>query len=85
MGKNLTEVYRYRYFNDRDVRLDEMTRKLYNNFRTAFLKISNYYIKIGNKQNAKKMFDIMNDKLPLWRFSETQNESIKKFGELLQQ
>ncbi len=85
MGKNLTEVYKYRYFNDRDVRLDEMTRNLYNNFRTAFLLFSNYYIKIGDKQKAKKMFDIMNDKLPLWRFSETQNESIKKFGELLQQ
>jgi len=84
LEKNLMQVYRFRYFNSPDIQLDEGTILLYNNFRHAFIRHIEHYINLGDKEKAKELFNIMNEKLPDWRYSDSQNKFIRHFENILE-
>ncbi len=85
LGHNLMDVYRFRSFNNPDVRIERSIIRLYNNFRNLFYKLADYYLNSGNKKEAQKVFDAMQEKLPEWRFPVEQNKFInyleKRLGE----
>ncbi len=83
MYKNLTSKYRYRNFNNPNQSVDRVTLSLLNNFRHEFYALSIYYLDKGDKLKAQKIFDIMNSKLPSWRFGKTQNFFIEKLAKRL--
>ena len=69
----LTQVYRYRSFNDPEVNVDNGTANLYLNFRNISLMLTYYYLRIGNKEKAQEIYNFLQEKLPKWRFKEEQN------------
>lgn len=69
----LTQVYKYRSFNDPDVNVDNSTANLYLNFRNISLMLTYHYLRMGNKEKAREIYDFIQEKLPKWRFSEEQN------------
>jgi Protein O-mannosyl-transferase TMEM260-like len=76
---NLLKKYRYRNFNNPDVYTDGTVNNLFNNYRHLFIQLSRYYLNKGDKEKAKEIFNIMQAKLPEWRFSEEQNRFVKDF------
>lgn len=83
LEKNLLHVYRYRSFNDPAVPLDRGMVLLYSNFRQAFLVLANYHLQRGDRDRAKALFDLMNEKLPDWRFPAAQNRAVENFRKRL--
>ena len=84
LEKNLVQIYRFRYFNDPDTQIDRSTLLLYNNFRHAFVQLVEHYINLGDKEKAKELFNVMNEKLPDWRYSDNQNKFIRYFENVLE-
>ena len=84
LEKNLMDVYRFRYFNDPNVELDQKNAALFNKFRFAFNQLADHYIENGNKERAREVIDLMNKKLPSWRFPDDQNKMIEKYEKLLE-
>jgi hypothetical protein len=74
LENNLINIYRYRSFNDRAVPIDNATKNAFMMFRYGFYKLILYYKQTGNKARAKEIFDIMQEKLPQWRFTGEKNE-----------
>ena len=73
--------YRYRNFNNSSVYTDKTVNNLFNNYRHLFIQLSQYYLNNGNREKAKEIFDVMQAKLPEWRFSEKQNRFVLDFKE----
>lgn len=85
--KNLTKIYRYRYFDNPEVQIDRGTILTYNNFRNAFCQLIEFYINTDQKEKAKNTYKYMKEKLPDWRFIEIPNalnESVKHINTLLE-
>ncbi len=80
---NLLKKYRYRNFNNPNVYTDRTVNNLFNNYRHLFIQLSRYYLNKGDKEKAKEIFNIMESKLPDWRFSEEQNRFVVEFGKEL--
>jgi Protein O-mannosyl-transferase TMEM260-like len=81
LKKNLLSKYRFRNFDNPGVYVDKTTADLYSNYEFIFLRLYDYYIRNGDKKAAESIFNIMESKLPSWRFSEEQNKmalEIKK-------
>lgn len=72
--KLLTRVYRYRSFNNPAVTVESGTANLYLNFRNISLMLTYHYLSNGKKEKAREIFDFVQEKLPMWRFSKEQNE-----------
>ena len=81
---NLLKKYQYRNFNNPDVYTDRTVNNLFNNYRHLFIQLSQYYLNKGDKTKAKEIFDIMEAKLPEWRFSDEQNRSVLEFKKVFQ-
>ena len=79
LENNLLKKYRYRNFNNPDVYTDQTVINLFNNYRHLFIQLSRYYLNKGNKEKAKEIFNMMEEKLPDWRFSEEQNRFVLYF------
>ncbi len=79
---NLLKKYRFRNFNNQMI-MQPTVNNLFNNFSIFY--ISRYYLNNGNKEKAKEIFNIMQSKLPDWRFSEEQNRDIREFEKELRE
>ena len=79
LEENLLQNYRFRSFNNPDVKLHESYSFLFNNFRHAFLRLAEHYFEKGDKEKAKGIIDIMDKKLPKWRFPDQLNQFIVDF------
>ena len=84
LEENLLKKYRFRNFNKPDVYTSRTTNNLFNNYRYLFIELAQYYLNKGDKEKAKEIFDIMQSKLPNWRFSEEQNMFICDFKNRLE-
>ncbi len=82
--KLLTRVYKYRSFNDPDVRVDSGTANLYLNFRNISLMLTYHYLRIDNKEKAREIFNFAQEKLPKWRFTKKQNEFLNNIERMLE-
>ena len=80
LERNLMEAYRFRSFDDPGVPLEGHVVSMYNNFRHAFVMLAEYYLSQGDREGALRVFEAMTAKLPEWRFSQEQNESVKAFA-----
>jgi hypothetical protein len=80
---NLLYKYRYRSFDDPEVYSCRTTNKLFSNYRPLFLILSQYYLVKGDKLKARQIFELMESKLPSWRFTESDNEQVQNFKMLL--
>lgn len=85
LEKNLTEVYKFRNFNNPDVKIDRISKLLFGNYRFIYASLINYYIDEGDKEKAAEILNIMRKKLPDWRFTEKENEFLKKTEKKLNQ
>jgi hypothetical protein len=74
LENNLIHIYRYKSFNDKSVPIDNATKNIFMIFRNGFYRLILYYKQTGNKAKAKEIFDIMQEKLPPWRFTKKENE-----------
>jgi hypothetical protein len=74
LENNLLHKYKYRSLNDRAVPIDNATKNIFMIFRNGFYRLILFYKQTGNKARAKELFDIMQEKLPPWRFTEKENE-----------
>jgi hypothetical protein len=83
LEENLLNRYRYRNFNDPGVYSDGTTNMLFSNYRALFMMLSQYYLNKGDKDEARQIFDLMESKLPSWRFGNSEIEEIQKFRQLL--
>ena len=84
MTANLIEKYRYRNFNNSNQSIDRVTANLFNNFRYQFYALIDYYLNSGNNRIARKLFDVMNYKLPPWRFTEAQNAFLNDLAKRME-
>ncbi|MFX0140604.1 MAG: hypothetical protein ACFFDN_43590, partial [Candidatus Hodarchaeota archaeon] len=82
--KLITQVYRYRNFNNPKVKVDNGTANLYLNFRNISLMLTYHYLRMGNKEKAREIFNFIQERLPKWRFSEEQNEFLKNIEKALE-
>ena len=80
---SLIKKYKYRNFNNPDVYTDRVTNNLFNNYRNLFIQLSRYYLIKGNKEKARDIFNIMQSKLPMWRFTKEQNKDVTEFNKEL--
>jgi len=80
----LTQVYRYRSFNEPDVKVDNGTANLYLNFRNIALMLTYHYLQMGDKEKAREIFNAMREKLPDWRFDDKMNNIVKNIEAALQ-
>jgi len=74
--KLITDVYRYKSFNDPKVKVDKRTTYIYLNFRNVSLMLTYHYLQMGNKEKAREIYNFIQEELPKWRFSEEQNEFL---------
>jgi len=74
----LAQAYKYRSFNDPAVKLDSGTTNLYLNFRNVSLMLTYHYLRIGNREKARQIYDFIQEKMPKWRFADEQNEFLIK-------
>ncbi|HSD63209.1 MAG TPA: hypothetical protein VLB50_05395, partial [Ignavibacteriaceae bacterium] len=80
---NLLKRYRFRRFNDLKTYTDRTTNQLFSNYRPMFLMLSQFYFNKGDKSKARYIFELMESKLPSWRFTKSDNEPIQNFRNLL--
>ena len=83
LEENLLNRYRYRSFNDPGVYSCGTTNMLFNNYRLLFLMLSQYYLNKGDKAKARQIFNLMESRLPSWRFGKSDIEETQKFRQLL--
>jgi hypothetical protein len=83
LEENLLNRYRYRSFNDPGVYSCGTTNMLFNNYRLLFLMLSQYYLNKGDKAKARQIFNLMESRLPSWRFGKSDIEQIQNFRQLL--
>jgi len=83
LEENLLNRYRYRNFNDPGVYSCGTTNMLFSNYRPLFLMLSQYYLNKGDKAKARQIFNLMESKLPSWRFSKSDIGEIQNFRHLL--
>ena len=79
LENNLLNKYRFREFNNPNVYAGRTTKMLFNIYRNLFIHLSRYYLSKGNKKRARQIFDIMEEKLPAWRFSKNQNSLAESY------
>jgi len=82
---NLLKKYRYRNFNNPDVYTSRTTNNLFNNYRHLFIQLAQYYLNKGDKEKAKEIFNVMQSKLPEWRFSEERNRDVREIEKELEE
>ena len=76
---NLLNKYRFRNFSNPDIYADRTTVMLFNTYRSLFIHLSQYYLISGDKKKARHIFEIMESKLPEWRFSKDQNSYVESY------
>ncbi len=80
LENNLLHKYMYRSFNESTVVIDNATKNIFNIFRIQFSKLILFYKNNGNKSKAKEIYNIMQEKLPLWRFTVRENEFLNELS-----
>ena len=76
---NLLKKYKFENFNYPSVYVDRTTASLFNIYRFIFIDLAKYYLKTGNNKRALTLFNIMQSKLPAWRFTGKQNKYVYEF------
>lgn len=80
---NMMNKYKFRYINNKNVWVEKnekikgVSYLFFKNYRLAFYKLIDHYIKLNNNVKAKKIFTVMNEKVPSWRFSKEDNDRFK--------
>ncbi len=80
MEANLLQTYRFRYFDNPGVWIDNTTVSLYDIFRHSFAELATYYANNNQKDRAKQIYRFMGKTLPEWRFSDEQNAFLRDLG-----
>ncbi|MBD3225191.1 MAG: tetratricopeptide repeat protein [Caldithrix sp.] len=63
LERNLMEVYQFRGLNDPSVYYNNDVKSLLQNYRSAFIQLAEYYLRIGNEQKFQETFRLMNEKI----------------------
>lgn len=64
LKENLFNKYQYRGLQDKDVFYNVATKKLLQNYRSAFLQLAMYYYQNGDSESARNAFDKMHEVMP---------------------
>jgi hypothetical protein len=64
LERNLTEVYQYRGLQDPTVYYDRNIMGLLQNYRTAYLQVSEYYARVRNMEKVKALMTDMEENIP---------------------
>jgi tetratricopeptide (TPR) repeat protein len=67
-SRNYQPGFKFRGLNDPNIFFDDNQQRMVINYRTAFLKLSIYYLTNGNKDLAASVLDEMEAKIPLRLF-----------------
>lgn len=64
LGKNMFEKFQYRNLNNPDVYYNVDTINLLQNYRSAFIQLTNGYLSNGEEDKASKTLDEMSERIP---------------------
>jgi hypothetical protein len=64
LQQNLMQEYQYRNLDDPEVYYNSSTKSLLQNYRSAFLQLTDYYLRRDSVDTAREAFAFMNEKVP---------------------